>query len=99
MDETAFVSLTEMCQLLYCRNIGKISFFVVRLAIIGDGQGRTVDDYIGMNSFEKVFHSRRVPYISFNEMIASGLVRSWKNIRVQGASGDVILFMSQQIIQ
>ena len=99
MDEAAFVFFTEMCQLLYCRNIGKTGFFMVCLAIIGDGQSRTVDDYIGMNFFEKVFHSRHVPYISFNEMIVSGLVRSWKNIRVQGASGDVILFMNRQIIQ
>ena len=97
MNEPAFIFFAKNSQLAHCGHIGKISLFMMRLAIIRYGQGGTINDHIRLNLLKKTLNVRFIPYICFNETIFPCIIR--KNIRMQRAPRYLILCMNRQIIQ
>ena len=65
MNEPAFIFLAKNSQLAHCGHIGKISLFMMRLAIIRHGQGGTINDHIRLNLLKKTLNVRFIPYICF----------------------------------
>ena len=77
----------------YCGNIGKIGFFMMRFAIVRHGQSGAINDYIGLNLFEEMPNVRFIPYICFDETLILRVIG--KNIRMQGAARQLVLFTSR----
>ena len=70
-----------------------VSFFMMRFAIVRHGQSGAINDYIGLNLFEEMPNVRFIPYICFDETIILRVIG--KNIRMQGAARQLVLFTSR----